>query len=31
MLETGLPSEDLEETLKGKNYSTEYNSFEKRS
>ena len=30
MLETGLPSQDLEETLKGKNYSTEYNSFEKR-
>ena len=30
MLETGLPSEDLEETLKGKNYSIEYNSFEKK-
>lgn len=28
MLETGLPSEDLEETLKGKNYSTEYGSHE---
>ncbi len=30
MLETGLPSEDLEKTLKGKNYPIEYNSFEKR-
>ena len=29
MLETGLPSEDLEKTLKGNNYPKEYNSFEK--
>ena len=30
MIETGLPSEDLIETLEGKNYSTEYNSHEKK-
>ena len=30
MLETGLPSEDLEKALRGNNYSQEYNSFEKK-
>ena len=30
MLETGLPSEDLEKTLKGKNYPKEYNYFKKK-
>ena len=30
MLETGLPSEDLEKALKGNNYSQEYNAYEKK-